>query len=140
MIALQLFVSRTRMGRAMRSTAQDREAAALMGVDINRTIAITFLIGSALAGAAGVVQGLYFGNVQFNLGLPGGPEGVHRGRPGRHRQHHRCCARRLHHRLRRGDCGASVSSLGQAAVFVVLILTLVFRPAGLLGTQLGERA
>ena len=61
MIGLQLFVSRTRLGRAMRSTAQDREAAQLMGVDINPTIALTFFIGSALAGAAGVVQGLYFG-------------------------------------------------------------------------------
>src|SRR5258705_5093803 len=56
MLALQLFVSRTRLGRAMRSTAQDREAAELMGVDINQTIAITFFIAAALAGAAGVIQ------------------------------------------------------------------------------------
>ena len=58
MISLQLFIGRTRLGRSMRSTAADRDAAALMGVNINRTIAITFLIGSALAGAAGVVHGL----------------------------------------------------------------------------------
>ena len=55
MIGLQLFVGRTRLGRAMRSTAQDRDAAQLMGVDINTTIAVTFFIGSALAGAAGVI-------------------------------------------------------------------------------------
>ncbi len=72
MIALQLFVGRTRLGRAMRSTAQDREAAALMGVDINRTIAITFFIGSALAGAAGVVQGLYYGATNFQIGFYAG--------------------------------------------------------------------
>ena len=61
MVGLQLFVGRTRIGRSMRSTALDRDAAALMGVNINRTIAITFLIGSALAGAAGVTFGLQYG-------------------------------------------------------------------------------
>ena len=69
MAILQLFVGRTRLGRAMRSTSQDREAAALMGVDINQTIAITFFIAAALAGAGGVIYGLYFGSVQFNLGF-----------------------------------------------------------------------
>ena len=53
MIVLQLFISRTRTGKAMRTTAMDRDASALMGVDIDRTIMITFLIGSGLAGAAG---------------------------------------------------------------------------------------
>ena len=72
MIALSLFVGRTRLGRAMRSTAQDREAAQLMGVDLNLTIAITFFIGSALAGAAGVVWGLYLGSVKWDLGFNGG--------------------------------------------------------------------
>ena len=72
MVALQLFVNRTKLGRAMRSTAQDREAAQLMGVDVNRTIAATFFIAAALAGAAGVVQGLYFGNIKFDLGFQAG--------------------------------------------------------------------
>src|SRR4051812_7934163 len=53
MIALTQFVGRTRLGRAMRATAQDREASQLMGVDLNQTIALTFLLGGALAGAAG---------------------------------------------------------------------------------------
>ena len=72
MVVLQAFVGRTRLGRAMRSTAQDREAAQLMGVDINRTIALTFFIGSALAGAGGVVSGLYFGQVAVQPGLLAG--------------------------------------------------------------------
>src|SRR3954452_19762259 len=72
MFALQAFISRTKLGRAMRSTAIDREAAQIMGVNINSTIALTFFIGSALAGAAGVVQGLYFGVTVFNIGFQAG--------------------------------------------------------------------
>src|SRR3984893_15520785 len=59
MIALTLFVQRTRLGKAMRATAQDRTAAAMMGIDINMTIALTFLIRGAMAGAAGTIFGLY---------------------------------------------------------------------------------
>src|ERR1043166_2826565 len=58
MIGLTLFVQRTRLGKAMRATAQDRTAAAMMGIDINTTIALTFLIGGAMAGAAGTIFGL----------------------------------------------------------------------------------
>ena len=72
MFGLALFVGRTRLGRAMRATAQDQQAAQLMGVDLNQTIAITFLIGGALAGAAGVFQGQYFGFVRFDLGFNAG--------------------------------------------------------------------
>ena len=72
MSALQLFIPRTKLGRAMRSTAIDRDAAQIMGVNINSTIALTFFIGSALAGAAGVVQGLYFGVTVFNIGFQAG--------------------------------------------------------------------
>ena len=72
MLALQAFVGRTRLGRAMRATAQDREASALMGVDANQTIALTFLLGGTLAAAAGVVWGLRFGYVRFDLGFNSG--------------------------------------------------------------------
>jgi branched-chain amino acid transport system permease protein len=141
MIALQLFVNRTRLGRAMRSTSQDRDAAQLMGVDINRTIALTFFIGSALAGAAGIVYGLYYGNIVFILGFQAGLKAFTAAVLG-------------------GIGNITGAALGgfvigfvevtaaafgfnqwaQAAVFAVLIITLVFRPSGLLGQQLGERA
>jgi branched-chain amino acid transport system permease protein len=141
MIGLQLFVSRTRLGRAMRSTAQDREAAELMGVDINQTIAITFFIAAALAGAGGVIQGLYFGSIQFNLGFNAGLKAFTAAVLG-------------------GIGNTTGAALGgfviafievltiqlgfsrwpEVAVFTVLILVLVFRPSGILGQPLGERA
>ncbi len=141
MIALQLFVSRTRVGRAMRSTAQDREAAQLMGVDINRTIAITFFIGSALAGAAGVVQGLYFGSIQFSLGFQAGLKAFTAAVLGGIGN----ITGAALGGFVIGFVEVTAASFGffvwaQAAVFAVLIITLVFRPSGLLGTQLGERA
>ena len=69
MIGLDRFIRMTKMGRAMRATAQDPEAAALMGVNINRTISLTFVIGGALAGAAGVFYNLYVGQVWFLTGF-----------------------------------------------------------------------
>ncbi len=141
MIALQLFVSRTRIGRAMRSTAMDREAAQLMGVDINRTIAITFFIGSALAGAAGVVQGLYFGNIQFTLGFQAGLKAFTAAVLGGIGNITGAALGGFIIGFVEVTAGAKgVFVWGQAAVFVVLILTLLFRPAGLLGQQIGERA
>ena len=72
MLALSLFVQRTRLGKAMRATAQDRETAALMGIDINLTIALTFLIGGALAGAAGAIFGLYNNTAWYFQGFRAG--------------------------------------------------------------------
>jgi branched-chain amino acid transport system permease protein len=141
MIGLHLFITKTRVGRAMRSTAIDRDAAQIMGVNINTTIALTFFIGSALAGAAGVVQGLYFGITQFNIGFQAGLKAF--------------TAAVL------GGIGnttgaaiggfvigfievlAAVFGYGrwsEAAVFTALVLVLVFRPTGILGQQLADRA
>src|SRR6266545_2934942 len=69
---LNLFVRRTRLGKAMRATAQDREAAAMMGIDINTTIMLTFLLGGALAGAAGMMYGLYDNTAWFFQGIRSG--------------------------------------------------------------------
>ncbi|MCO5216110.1 MAG: branched-chain amino acid ABC transporter permease [Thermomicrobiales bacterium] len=69
LIGMSWFVYRTRIGTAMRATAQDREAAALMGIDINRTIQVAFLIGGALAGAAGMVALIYNNSARFNMGF-----------------------------------------------------------------------
>jgi branched-chain amino acid transport system permease protein len=69
MFALGAFVTRTRLGKAMRSTAQDRQAALICGININRTIATTFFIGSALAAAAAIIYSIYYGDLKWNLGF-----------------------------------------------------------------------
>ncbi|HEY1640050.1 MAG TPA: branched-chain amino acid ABC transporter permease [Streptosporangiaceae bacterium] len=69
MISLQLLVNRTRLGRRMRAVAADREAAEMLGINVNMTIAVTFFLGSALAGVAGVMAGLMFNQVTNLIGF-----------------------------------------------------------------------
>lgn len=75
MLGLWVLVTRTKLGKAMRATAFDREAAAMMGVDVDRVIVKTFFIGSALAGAAGVLVGLVFGSINHFMGFSYGLKG-----------------------------------------------------------------
>jgi branched-chain amino acid transport system permease protein len=141
LVALSLFVGRTKQGRAMRATAQDPDTAGLMGVDVNRTIAITFLIGGLLAGAAGVAQILYNNYTVYNLGFRFGLNSFTAAVLGGIGN------------LQGAVLGAlvigEVNALSdfylspnwtQAIVFGVLIAILVFRPTGLLGQQLADRA
>ncbi len=69
MIALQLFVTRSQYGRAMRAVSIDKDMCELMGIDVNRIIAVTFFVGSALAGAAGTMAGAYYGSVWYFMGF-----------------------------------------------------------------------
>ena len=75
MVALVLVVGRTRLGKAMRATAFDPEAAAMMGIDTDRVISSTFFIASVLAGAAGVMYGLYIGTTYYFMGVLAGLKG-----------------------------------------------------------------
>jgi branched-chain amino acid transport system permease protein len=141
MFALQLFISRTRTGRAMRTTSMDRDASSLMGVNINRTIMITFLIGSGLAGAAGVVHGLYYGNTSFSLGFQSGLKAFTAAVLGG--IGNTAGAALGGFLIAFIEVGASAFGYGRwggAVVFSLLVIFLVFRPTGLLGSQTGDRA
>ncbi len=141
MIVLQLFVTRTNLGRAMRSTSQDREAAQLMGVDINTTIAVTFFIGAALAGAAGVVQGLYFGTTFFIVGFQAGLKAFTAAvLGGIGNTTGAALGGFVIGFIEVFSSQAGYSRWSEAIVFTILILVLVFRPTGILGQQLAERA
>ena len=72
MAGLQLLVSRTTLGKSMRAVAADREAAEMIGINVNRTIALTFFIGSAMAGIAGVMSGLAFDQISNTIGFLAG--------------------------------------------------------------------
>lgn len=72
MVGLDTFVRRTRWGQAMRATSEDRDTARLMGVDVDRIVALTFAIGSALAGVGGVLAGLHTGQAHFAMGFIAG--------------------------------------------------------------------
>ncbi len=141
MLGLNLFVQRTRLGKAMRATAQDRDAASLMGININLTIALTFLIGGALAGAAGVIYGLYNNTAWFFQGFRSGLYAFTAAVMGG--------IGNIRGAFLGGMLIGMVAAISdrlisaswtQAVVFALLILVLVFRPTGILGEGTSERA
>src|SRR5699024_1762564 len=72
MFILDRWVNTTRMGRAMRATSMDQDAAGLMGIDNNRIISIVFFVGPALGAIAGIFHGMYYGSVKFDMGFTPG--------------------------------------------------------------------
>ncbi|MFZ7942443.1 branched-chain amino acid ABC transporter permease [Neobacillus sp. 19] len=140
MIVLQFIVHKTKIGKAMRAVSHDMDAAKLMGINVNNTISATFAIGSALAGAAGVVFGMYYTKIEPLMGIiPGlkafvaavlGGIGIIPGA--------------MAGGLLLGVIEALVSATGgslwrDAVAFIVLILILIFRPAGLFGKNVREK-
>jgi branched-chain amino acid transport system permease protein len=137
MVVLQLFIYRTKLGKAMRATAQDRDAAQLMGIDINMTIALTFLIGSALAGTAGFVSGVYYGSTWFFNGFAAGLKAFTAAVLGGIGN----LAGAMLGGFLIGLIEAMTTQLisdqwSNVVVFSVLVLVLIIRPSGLLGESL----
>jgi branched-chain amino acid transport system permease protein len=141
LVALYIFVQRTRLGKAMRATAQDREAAALMGINVNRTISLAFLLGGALAGASGMLVGMYNGTVVFDMGFTAGLRSFTAAVLGG--------IGNIVGAMLGGLLIGLISALSDqyigskwtnAVVFSILVLILVFRPTGLLGENVGQKA
>jgi branched-chain amino acid transport system permease protein len=139
-VAFTLFINLSKLGKAMRATAQDRDAAQLMGIDINRTIAATFFIGAVLAGAGGIIYGLYINNVTFDLGFIAGlyafTAAVFGGIgniPGA------AIGGLLIGVIAAFNNGYFDSAWTEIVIFGILIATLVFRPSGLLGMRVPEK-
>jgi branched-chain amino acid transport system permease protein len=143
LLVLLYLVRQTKQGKAMRATAQDMDASAIMGINVNRTISFTFLLAGALAGAAGLVYALAEGSVRFDqgfqLGLIAFTAAVFGGignLPGA------VLGAVLIGLIQAYNEGLSWHAPGsdwtESIVFTILILILVFRPEGLLGEQTPE--
>jgi branched-chain amino acid transport system permease protein len=139
MLALNWLVQRTWLGRSIRAVAEDREMAAVMGIDVWRVVALTFCIGSALGGAAGVLIGFYYTQVDFYMGYSAGLKAFTAAVLGG--------IGNVRGAMLGGLVLGVVESLAvtfinpafkDAIAFVVLILVLMFRPGGLLGEALPD--
>jgi branched-chain amino acid transport system permease protein len=139
-ILLTMFINGSKLGKAMRATAQDREAAQLMGIDINRTISATFFIGAVLAGAGGMIFGLYYNSVRFDLGFEAGLLAFTAAVFGGIGNLQGAALGGLFIGLVQAFSNSYfVSALTDVWIFTILILVLVFRPTGLLGMQVPEK-
>ncbi len=141
MLGLHTLVRRTTLGKAMRATAADAEAAQMMGIEVNRVIALTFFIGSALAGAAGMMHGVYYRQISFAMGFMAGMRAFTAAVLGGIGNVPGAMLGGLLIGLAEALGGHFVGGKWvDVFVFSILILTLVFRPAGLLGLRAQARA
>ncbi|MGH7904569.1 MAG: branched-chain amino acid ABC transporter permease [Candidatus Dormibacteraceae bacterium] len=138
--ALAIFINVSKLGKAMRATAQDRDAARLMGINIDRVISATFFIGAALAAAGGIIYGLYVNSVNntlgFNAGLVAFTAAVFGGIgniPGA------ALGGLAIGLIRAFSDGYGQTTWTDPVTFAVLIMVLVFRPSGLLGMRVPEK-
>ncbi len=141
MVVLFFFIRNSRTGKAMRAVAEDREAASLMGIDVNRIIVITFIIGSSLAAAAGVMVGMYYTQINHMMGFIPGIKAFTAAVLGG--------IGNVAGAMLGGFFLGLVEALGvlfmpaeykDVIAFGLLVLVLVFRPRGILGEVVSERA
>jgi branched-chain amino acid transport system permease protein len=140
MAALYFFVQKTKIGTAVRAAAIDQGAARLMGIDVNKVVSLVFLIGPALGGAAGLLVGLYYGQVNFTMGWTYGMKAFTAAILGG--------IGNIPGAMVGGLLLGVIEALGaaylsiawkDAIAFCVLILILIVRPTGLLGERVAEK-
>ncbi|MBI5406532.1 MAG: branched-chain amino acid ABC transporter permease [Nitrospirae bacterium] len=140
MLALQAFTKKTRLGKAMRATAQDKKMASLVGIDINTVIVVTFITGSVLAAAAGIMVAMYYGLINFYMGYVAGIKAFTAAVLGG--------IGNIQGAVMGGFLLGILESLGAAYIsseykdafaFIVLILILILKPTGLLGERVPEK-
>ncbi|MFS8640566.1 MAG: branched-chain amino acid ABC transporter permease [Symbiobacteriaceae bacterium] len=140
MLGLYLFVQNTRVGAAMRAIAVDHETARLMGIDVNRLIQLVFLLGAALGGLAGVMVGLYYGQLNFTMGWLYGLKAFTAAILGGIGNIPGAMVGGLILGLAETLAAGYVAGEWKDAVaFVILILILLLRPTGLLGERVAEK-
>jgi branched-chain amino acid transport system permease protein len=141
MVCLHLFVTYTSTGKAMRAASLDHDAARLVGVNVDRIITLTFVIGSALAAVAGVLVGMYYGSVNFRMGYVPGLKAFSAAVLGG--------VGNIPGAMIGGFIIGLIEAFGAGYIggewkdliaFAILILVIVFKPTGLLGERVAERA
>lgn len=141
-VIVHLIINKTRIGSAIRAVAQDSEAAMMMGVNMDKTIDITFIIGSAVAAVAGILNGIYYGQVMFNMGGIAGVIGFSAAVIGGLGNVYGAIVGGLLFGLME-TLSAALLPIGtenkRVFAFLVVILFLIFKPTGILGEKSFER-
>ncbi len=141
-VAMSLFVNKTKLGMSIRATAQDREAALMMGVDIDKTIAVTFIIGSLLAGIGGILNGAYYSTIKYDMGFVAGIKGFSCSVVGGLGNVYGAIVGSFVIAFLE-TVGAAFLPLGaeykDVFTFIIVIIFLVIRPSGLMGEKKFEK-
>ncbi|MEW6095253.1 MAG: branched-chain amino acid ABC transporter permease [bacterium] len=140
LIILHLFIHKTKLGRAMRACSQDMYISNLMGIDVNKVVAITFFVGGGLGAAAGILNGMYYGSIKYNMGfIPGikaftaavlGGIGNIKGA---------VVGGYLLGIIESIGAGYLPAEYKDMIAFIILILVLIFKPTGIFGEQIVQK-
>jgi branched-chain amino acid transport system permease protein len=142
MVAVDFVINRTRMGAGIRAVAQDPEAAQMMGVDLHRTVDATFFLGSALAAVAGILNGLYYSEIHFVMGIMGGVIGFSAAAIGGLGNVYGAILGGLLFGILQTLAAAFIprgSEFRDVVAFAVVMVFMVLRPTGILGEKTAER-